>query len=158
LSPKCVVLIMAAYLIIILIIAVAIAPLASALPSKAQRREAQLRSYASSLGLTIKLEPLPDIPARFRFSPSPNLAAYRLRDADAEDGLQDKLLLLRVEGQWIDTRNESGVKMPVDDGPSGAEIAILNRGVATVFWNESGGDADVDRLHRLLKDLLAFRR
>ena len=57
-NPRCVVLGMVTYLIIILIIAVAIAPLASALPSKAQRREAQLRSYASSIGLTIKLEPI----------------------------------------------------------------------------------------------------
>lgn len=157
-SPKCVVLFMAAYLIIILIIAVAIAPLASALPSKAQRREAQLRSYASSLGLTIKLEQIPDIPARFRFSPSQNLVAYRLRDADAEDGLEDKRLLLRVDGQWVDTSTESAVTLPMDDSPSGAEIAIVNRGVATVFWNERGDESDVDRLHRLLRDLLAFRR
>ena len=149
---------MTTYLIIILIIAVAIAPLASALPSKAQRREAQLRSYASSLGLTIKLEQIPDIPARFRFSPSPNLVAYRLRDANSEDRVKDKLLLLRVDGQWIDTSTESAVTLPTDDGPSGMEIAIVNRGVATVFWNEIGGNADVDCLHRLLKDLLAFRR
>lgn len=149
---------MATYLIIILIIAVAIAPLASALPSKAQRREARLRSYASSLGLIIKLEPIPDIPARFRFSPSPNLVAYRLRNAGAEDELQGKLLLLKIEGQWIDASTESAVILPMDDGPSGGEIAIVNRGVATVFWNERGGDADVDCVHRLLKDLLAFRR
>ena len=157
-NPRCVVLGMVTYLIIILIIAVAIAPLASALPSKAQRREAQLRSYASSIGLTIKLEPIPDIPARFRFSPSPNLVAYRLRNADAEDGVQDRLLLLRVDGQWIDTSTESTVSLPMDDGPSGVEIAVVSRGVATVFWNEIGGNADVDCLHRLLKDLLAFRR
>ena len=149
---------MAAYLIIILIIAVAIAPLASALPSKAQRREAQLRSYASSLGLTIKFDPVPDIPARFRFSPSPNLVAYRFRDAAAEDGLQDKLLLLRVDGQWIDTSTESVMKLSGGDGPSGVEIALVNRGVATVFWNERGDETDVDRLHQLLRDLLAFQR
>jgi hypothetical protein len=149
---------MTTYLIIILIIAVAVAPLASALPSKAQRREAQLRAYASSLGLSIKLDPIPDIPARFRFSPSPNLVAYRLRDASSEDRVKDKLLLLRVDGQWIDTSTESAVTLPMDDGPSGMEIAIVNRGVATVFWNEIGGNADVDCLHRLLKDLLAFRR
>ena len=157
-NPRCVVLGMVTYLIIILIIAVAIAPLASALPSKAQRREAQLRSYASSIGLTIKLEPIPDIPARFRFSPSPNLVAYRLRDASGEDRVQDKLLLLRVEGQWIDISTESPVKLTVDDGPAGAEIASVKRGVATVFWNERGDDADVNRLHQLLKHLLAFRR
>ena len=128
------------------------------MPSKAQRREAQLRSYASSLGLSIKLDPIPDIPARFRFSPSPNLVAYRLRDASVRDGLKEQLLLLRVEGQWIDISTESPVKLPVDDGPSGAEIASVNRGVATVFWNERGDKADVDRLHQLLRDLLAFQR
>jgi len=149
---------MTTYLISILIMAVAVAPLASALPSKAQRREAQLRSYASSLGLSIKLDPIPDIPARFRFSPSPNLVAYRLRDASVRDGLKEQLLLLRVEGQWIDISTESPVKLPVDDGPSGAEIASVNRGVATVFWNERGDKADVDRLHQLLRDLLAFQR
>ena len=149
---------MTTYLIIILIIAVAVAPLASALPSKAQRREAQLRSYASSLGLSIKLDPIPDIPTRFRFSPSPNLVAYRLRDASVRDGLKEQLLLLRVEGQWIDISTESPVKLPVDDGPSGAEISSVNRGVATVFWNEIGDKADVDRLHQLLRDLLAFQR
>ena len=149
---------MTTYLIIILIIAVAVAPLASALPSKAQRREAQLRAYASSLGLSIKLDPIPDIPARFRFSPSPNLVAYRLRDASVRDGLEEQLLLLRVEGQWIDICTESPVKLLVDDGPLGAEIASVNRGVATVFWNERGDEADVNRLHQLLRDLLAFRR
>lgn len=157
-NPGCVVLGMVTYLIIILIIAVALAPLASALPSKAQRREAQIRSYASSLGLTIKLEPIPDIPARFRFSPSPNLVAYRLREATSGDGVQDKLLLLRMEGKWIDASTESAVNLSVDDGPLGAEIAIVNRGVATIFWNERGDEADVDRLHQLLRDLLAFQR
>ena len=132
-NPRCVVLGMVTYLIIILIIAVAIAPLASALPSKAQRREAQLRSYASSIGLTIKLEPIPDIPARFRFSPSPNLVAYRLRDASGEDRVQDKLLLLREGEQWIDTSTESTVTLPMDDGPSGTEIAVVSRGLPLSF-------------------------
>ena len=156
-NPRCVVLGMVTYLIIILIIAVAIAPLASALPSKAQRREAQLRSYASSIGLTIKLEPIPDIPARFRFSPSPNLVAYRLRDVSGEDRVQDKLLLLREGEQWIDTLTESALKLP-NDGLLVGEVAVLNRGVTTVFWNEKGDETDVDRLHQLLRDLLAFQR
>ncbi len=156
-NPRCVVLGMVTYLIIILIIAVAIAPLASALPSKAQRREAQLRSYASSIGLTIKLEPIPDIPARFRFSPSPNLVAYRLRDASGEDRVQDKLLLLREGEQWIDSLTESAWKLP-HDGVWVGEVAVITRGVATVGCHEKGAEADVDRLHKLLRDLLAFQR
>ena len=146
---------MITYLIIILIVAVAIAPLASALPSRAQRREAHLRSYASSLGLTIKFEPVPDVPPRFRFEPSPHLVAYRLRAANVENDAQKKLLLINVGGQWIDSVTESVVQLSGSDGPTGAELATVNRRVATVFWNERGDDGDVDRLHQLLKDLLA---
>ena len=146
---------MITYLIIIFIVAVAIAPLASALPSRAQRREAHLRSYASSLGLTIKFEPAPDVPARFRFEPSPHLVAYRLRDANVEKDARKELLLINVGGQWIDSFTESVVQLSGHDGPTGAELATVNRGVATVFWNERGDDDDVDRLHQLLKDLLA---
>ena len=51
---------------ILVIIAVAAAPLVSALPTEAQRYEARIRDHAMQSGLLVKLETPPDVPARFR--------------------------------------------------------------------------------------------
>ena len=64
--------------LILLIIAVAAAPLMSALPSKVQRYEARIRGHASQCGITIKLEPAPEIPARFGYRASAHIVACLL--------------------------------------------------------------------------------
>lgn len=145
---------MVTYFIILLIIAVAVAPLASALPTKAQRREARLRSYASSLGLLIKLEPIPAIPPRLRYEPASNLVAYRLRTSNvAEENSKQRLIVKLSEG-WIDTETEREFLELATHNLAGAEIAVLDDGVATIFWDERGDETEVDELHRALQDLL----
>ena len=71
---------------VLLIIAVAVAPLMSALPSEAQRYEAKIRAHAMEQGITIKLGQTPEIPARFRLPADLSLVAYRRRRWSAISG------------------------------------------------------------------------
>ena len=67
------------YVLIVLGLAVVIAPLMSVMPSKAQRQKAALRDEARDCALRVSMRPLPAIPARFRFTPDGELACYERR-------------------------------------------------------------------------------
>lgn len=67
------------YLLILLGLAVVVAPLMSAMPSKTQRAKAGLRDLARAHDLRVSLRPLPAVPARFRFEPEDELACYERR-------------------------------------------------------------------------------
>ena len=67
------------YVLIVLGLAVVIAPLMSAMPSKSQRAKAALRDQARACNLRVSLRPLPPIPARFRFESDDEFACYERR-------------------------------------------------------------------------------
>ena len=67
------------YVLIVLGLAVVIAPLMSAMPSKSQRARAALRDQARACNLRVSLRPLPPIPPRFRFESDDEFACYEKR-------------------------------------------------------------------------------
>ena len=67
------------YVMIVLGLAVVIAPLMSAMPSKSQRAKAALRDQARTSNLRVSLRPLPPIPPRFRFASDDEFACYERR-------------------------------------------------------------------------------
>ena len=67
------------YVLIVLGLAVVIAPLMSAMPSESQRAKAALRDQARACNLRVSLRPLPAIPPRFRFASDDEFACYERR-------------------------------------------------------------------------------
>ena len=98
------------YVLIVLGLAVVIAPLMSAMPSKAQRAKASLRDEARSCNLRVSLRPLPPIPARFRFQSDDEFACYERRlSPDGHRAGRDEAYV-SVEGIWSPTTGDKNTR------------------------------------------------
>lgn len=121
---------------ILLIIAVAVAPLMSALPSEAQRYEAKIRAHAMEQGITIKLGQTPEIPARFRLPLDLSLVAYRRRRLERDQRFDESRLAVKSLGNWVSVPLEKPISEGLLSLPDGAWIAELGVDYVSIFWDE----------------------
>lgn len=138
---------------ILVIVAVAVAPLISALPNQSQRYEAKIRAHAIQSGVTIKLEPPPEIPPRFRIDRDTALVAYRLRHAKADDRDRNSETAVRVGDVWLTLPNEGVLSGYISELPAGAHIVTLSKHDVTIFWDERG---DIDAVNAVVAGLHFF--
>ena len=127
------------YVLIVLGLAVVIAPLMSAMPSKAQRAKASLRDEVRSCSLRVSLRPLPAIPARFRFQSDDEFACYERRlSADRHRAGRDEAYV-SVEGIWSPTTGVGSAPDWLGALPPGAAFVVLSEHTVSIFWNEKEG-------------------
>lgn len=144
-------------LLIILIIAIAVAPLVSALPSEAQRYEAKVRAHAMDNGVTVKLGVTPDIPARFRMPSDLTLVAYRRRRLERDQQFENHSLAVKSMGNWVSVPSENRLTQGVLSLPEGALIAELGVEYVSVFWDEKGDVEAVDAVIGTLDVLMSVQ-
>ncbi len=142
---------------ILVIIAVAAAPLVSALPTEAQRYEARIRDHAMQSGLLVKLETPPDVPARFRVRRDSNLVAYRLRRATPEPLFTESVIAVNSDSKWVSVPLEKDLSDHMPTLPDGAHIAELSEFTVTLYWDEKGDTEAVDYVASALRSFLNFR-
>jgi len=142
---------------IIVIIAVAAAPLVAALPSEAQRYEARIREHAMQSGLLVKLATPPDVPARFRVCRDTNLVAYRLRRPKPEPFFTESVLAVKSDSRWISVPLEKDLADLMPTVPHGAHIAELSEFTVALYWDEKGDTEAVDCVADALGSLLDYR-
>ena len=127
------------YVLIVLGLAVVIAPLMSAMPSKSQRAKAALRDQARACNLRVSLRPLPPIPARFRFASDDEFACYEKRlPASLHVAGRDERFV-SVDGEWSPTSGVSTAPRWLSALPSGAAFVELSEQTVSIFWNEKEG-------------------
>lgn len=120
-------------------LAVVIAPLMSAMPSKAQRAKATLRDEARSRNVRVSLRPLPPIPARFRFQSDDEVACYEWRlSADQHRAGRDQAFVFS-EGKWSPTTGVASAPDWLGVLPPGAAFVALSEHTVSIFWNEKEG-------------------
>ena len=134
------------YVLIVLGLAVVIAPLMSAMPSKSQRAKAALRDQARACNLRVSLRPLPPIPARFRFELDDEFACYERRLSPHLQLTGRDERFVSVDGEWSPTKGVSPVPQWLSALPSGAAFVELSEQTVSIFWNENEGP---DGLHTL---------
>ena len=142
---------------ILVIIAVAAAPLVSALPTEVQRYEARIRDHAMQSGLLVKLETPPNVPARFRVCRDTNLVAYRLRRAAPEPLFTESVLAVKSDSRWVSVPLEKDLADLMPTLPEGAHIAELSEFTVTLYWDEKGDVEAVDCVASALRSLLNYR-
>ena len=142
---------------ILVIIAVAAAPLVSALPTEAQRYEARIREHAMQSGLLVKLETPPEVPARFRLCRDTNLVAYRLRRPKPEPFFIESVLAVKSDSRWVSVPLEKDLADLMPPVPSGSHIAELSEFTVTLYWDEKGDTDAVDCVADALRSLLDYR-
>ena len=142
---------------ILIIIALAAAPLVSALPTETQRYEARIRDHAMQSGLLVKLETPPDVPARFRVLRDSNLVAYRLRRATPEPLFTESILAVKSHLGWVSVPLEKDLADLMPTVPDGAYIAELSEFTVTLYWDEKGDTEAVDCVADALRSLIHYR-
>ena len=136
------------YVLIVLCLAVVIAPLMSAMPSKSQRAKAALRDQARACNFRVSLRPLPPIPARFRFESEDDFSCYERRLSPHLHLTGRDERFVSVDGEWSPTKGVSLVPQWLEALPSGAAFVELSEQTVSIFWNEKEGP---EGLHTLLQ-------
>ena len=127
------------YVLIALGLAVVIAPLISAMPSKAQRRVAAVPDRAKDLGLRVSLRPVPAVPARFRFEPERDLACYQQVQSRAKSELGEQRAYVFADGHWQPTQGASTAPAWLTILPLGASLVEVSDRYLSIFWDEREG-------------------
>jgi hypothetical protein len=134
------------YLLILLGLAVVIAPLVSAMPSRSQRARAALRDQARALKLRVSVRPLPDVPARFRFSSDRELVCYSRLLPKSSSAVHPEQLFVRVADGWAITQGLAEPPAWLSQLPKGVSLVLLSDHAVSFFWDESEG---VDGLRQI---------
>ena len=140
------------YVLILLGLAVVIAPLVSVMPSKSQRAKAALRDEARGLSFRVSLRPLPAVPPRFLLQVDTELACYERRLPRSSPVPNRGESFVCVEGAWWPTRGAGNAPDWLAELPEGAVYAerVEQAGEQDGRWGgQLGGAADAGRCGRV---------
>jgi hypothetical protein len=146
---------MLTYLLIIFVIAIALAPLTSLMPSKRQREIARMREYAAVHGLFVE----------FRGVPGRDSGRIRSRDSAGHDTIyygkhlppakqkkpeQSRAWLSGAEG-WVGLERRLAVPESLAHLPAQVLAASVDEGSCGIYWRESGGVEAVEQIRQVLE-------
>jgi hypothetical protein len=142
------------YFWILLVVLVALSPLISAMPTRRQRRIADLRQAAAVSGLYVQLR---ESPLEDKSAP---LHPFYGRRRQREHGqLQAPVSYRHSEQGWMALEGEwapAAVAL-LEQLPAGASLACEELQGVGIYWDESGEKADVLQINEVLRGLLVQR-
>lgn len=127
------------YVLILLGLAVVIAPLVSVMPSKSQRAKAALRDEARTRSYRVSLRPLPAVPPRFRLQIDADLACYERRLPTALSVPDRTMAYVCVEGAWWPTSGTGDAPAWLPELPEGSVYVERGEQTVSIFWDEKAG-------------------
>jgi len=127
------------YVLILLGLAVVIAPLVSVMPSKSQRAKAALRDEARTRSYRVSLRPLPAVPPRFRLQIDADLACYERRLPAALAVPDRAMAYVCVEGGWWPTSGTGDAPAWLSELPEGSVYVERGEQTVSIFWDEKAG-------------------
>jgi hypothetical protein len=141
------------YLIIVLVIAVALAPLSHFMPSKAQRKVARLREYAAVHGLYVEFR---DVPRSGRSTPAKqtrDTIYYGKRVRMRRGGPEKRLAWLHSDNGWAAISRHDPVPAELNALPEGVLGASADSDSCGIYWNETGEEEHIDQICAVLEGL-----
>jgi hypothetical protein len=139
------------YVIIILVIALALAPLSHFIPTKAQRKAARLREYAATHGLYVEFRDVPHSGALAVAKPMANTIYYGKRVRGR--GLEGQIAWLFGAEGWIGLPRREPVPSQLSSLPGGILAASADQDSCGIYWQESGEEAEIDQICTVLEEL-----
>ena len=140
-------------LIILLVVALAIAPLTNFLPSKRQRAVARLREYAAVHGLFVEFRDLPGSEqSRIGEAQRPEqIIYYGIRLPPSRGEPRPRQAWLATGEGWRGVGHRA--PEPACTAQLPAEILALSREETScgIYWKEPGGEAEVQQIVDALK-------
>jgi len=145
---------MLTYLLIILVIAMALAPLSSVIPSKRQREVARMREYAAVHSLFVEFR---GVPGRDRVRSSDRDGAgrdtiYYGKRLPAAKSKARKTQAWRLEnGSWTALERRCAVPAVLASLPAEVLAASVDEGSCGIYWQEAGGVEKVELIREVLE-------
>ncbi len=142
-------------LLIIFILFVALSPLISMAPGKRQRQIAGLRQRAQQQGMQVTLAEPPAAIQR-QGTTNERMACYKLRrhpDAGIPE-LAGNSYFVSVDGGW---RSGGSADLPaavLAKIPAGVVALVIDKAGCSAYWDESGGDGELDALLDAMRALI----
>ena len=142
------------YLLIILVIAIALAPLSHFVPSKRQREIARMREYAAVNGLFVEFR---GVPGRDRVRSSDRDGAgrdtiYYGKRIPAAKARAVKTRAWRFEnGSWVGLERRAEVPAELASLPAEVLAASVDEGSCGIYWQEAGGVENIELIRRVLE-------
>jgi len=143
------------YLLIILVIAIALAPLSHFVPSKRQRKIAGMREYAAVHGLFVEFRSLPGAPSKGEVSavsvPRGDIIYYGKRMPPKRGKGSERCSWLVDEQGWrgLDRRHTPPEILLAL--PATVLAASIDEGSCGIYWQEAGEKGDVEQIVRLME-------
>ena len=141
------------YVLILLGLAVVIAPLVSVMPSKSQRAKAALRDEARGLSFRVSLRPLPAVPPRFLLQVDTELACYERRLPRSSPVPNHGESFVCVEGAWWPTQGAGNAPDWLAELPEGAVYAERVEQAVSIFWDEKMGSEGLSMLCQAIEKI-----
>jgi hypothetical protein len=142
------------YLIIILAVALAIAPLSHFVPSKRQRAVARMRESAALKGLFVEFRRLPGQPgshASGSARATEGVIYYGKRLPPARGPTLPRGSWVRSEEAWRSTRGGDTPPDILADFPVSVLAASVDEGSCGIYWRESGGPEELARIISIIE-------
>ena len=140
------------YLLIAVVLAVALSPLLSMMPSRRQREIADLRQAAAMCGLFVELRDFPGAPRQ-----DPAWAFYGRNREREDSGSPETIECIFADGQWSTRRGHPGAPRIalLEKLPVGIPLLISDLNGVGVFWDEQGQPDTVREIDTVLKSWLS---
>lgn len=137
------------YLLILLVIAVALAPLGHFLPSKRQRRVARMREYAAVHGMFVEFR---DLPAGGRAAHSAGDIIYYGKRLPVRRGtpVESGIWVQGAEG-WRSSGRRLAVPLQLQELPTNIAAASVDQSSCGVYWTEASEEEGVEQIRQVLE-------
>jgi hypothetical protein len=137
------------YLLILIVIALALAPLTRVLPSKRQRGIARMREYAAVHGLFVEFRATPANGAAP--TPARDVIYYGKRLPNLRDSPIESAAWLQGPDGWRSVGRRLAVPAPLQELPTDILAASVDQSSCGVYWTESSGEAGVEQIRGILE-------
>lgn len=146
------------YLLILFIIAVALAPLTHFLPSKRQRQQARMRETAAVNGLFVEFRSLPGSTSGRQptAADSGRVIYYGKRLPSSLRERPRRAAWIRDEKGWRGLEAGSPPPAILQELPASVPAASVDEGSCGVYWQEDGGEEEVQVIVSALEAWLAI--
>ncbi|MBA6412100.1 hypothetical protein H2508_03140 [Parahaliea sp. F7430] len=138
------------YLLIAVIVGLALAPLSHFLPSRQQRKQANLRETAALQGMFVEFRNLPQL-AKTQAKPDSRVIYYGFRLKASRSKAPRKGAWQRDEqGQWRPLGQRLAVPEALMQMPAEVLAASVDEGSCGIYWREAGEQSTVIQIREKL--------
>ena len=145
---------MLTYLLIIFVIAIALAPLTSLMPSKRQREVARMREYAAVHGMFVEFRSVPGRESgriKTRDHAGHDTIYYGKRLPPPRQKLETSRAWLYEPEGWVGLERRLVVPAELAQLPTQVLAASVDEGSCGIYWRESGGVDAVEQIRLVLE-------